>query len=296
MIIKTLRIKSKHRIKSLVRYVLNDGQENAKPMDSFVILNNIHTVNVAKIHKEFLLNDQYRAKRKNGICYYHEILSISPKDINHVTEEILEDLAKTYIEIRGAKEALVLAKAHIEKNHRHIHLLMSSTKYKSKESLRLDNESFRKVRIEMEEYQQRKYSNQLKNSIVYLNKEKEKSNRITADKNTRFQNEFQMKARLDGKQVTKKEVLKERVSKILAITNSPKEFLTRIKKEPDFNLYDYRGKITGLVFEDKKYRFTTIGISKGDLQKLRYQHLKLKILEKNSLEQTDFLNRDSKGR
>lgn len=295
MIIKTLRIKSKYRIKSLVKYVLNDGQENAKPMDLFVILNNIHTVNVAKIHKEFLLNDQYRVKRKNGLCYYHEILSISPKDVN-VTNHILEDLTKKYIEIRGAKEALVLAKAHKEKNHLHVHLIMSSTKYKSKESLRLDNESFRRVRIEMEEYQQKKYLNLLKHSIVYLNKEKEKSNRITADKNTRFQNEFQMKARLEGKQPTKKEILKERVSKILAITNSPKEFLTRIKKEPDFKLYDYRGKITGLVFENKKYRFTTIGISKGDLQKLREQHLKLKILEKNSLEQTDYFNRDSEGR
>jgi hypothetical protein len=290
MIIKTLRIKSKYRIKSLVKYDLNDGKENSKPLESFVLLNNIHTVNTAKIHKYFLLNDRYRSNRKNGLCYYHEILSISPKDVKHVTDEMLEDLAKKYIEIRGAKEALVLAKAHIEKNHRHIHLLMSSTKYKSKESLRLDNKNFRRVRIEMEEYQKEIYP-QLEHSIAYLDKEKRPRNQKQADQNERFQNEFQMSARLDGKQPTKKEILKERVSKILETTNSPREFLTRIKKESDFNLYEYRSKITGLLFENKKYRFTTIGISKGDLHKLREQHLKLKILEKNSLEQTDFLDR-----
>lgn len=119
---------------------------------------------------------------------------------------------------------------------------------------------------------------------------------MQADKNTRYQNEYQMKLRLDGKQPTKKEILQLRVSKILEVSIYPKEFLKKIQKEPDFVLYESRGKITGLIFEKRKFRFTTIGISKQDLQKLQEQHLKLKILEKNSLEQTNFLNRDFKGR
>ncbi len=137
---------------------------------------------------------------------------------------------------------------------------------------------------------------QLEFSIAYLNKEKKCTNKMQADKNTRYQNEYQMKLRLDGKQPTKKEILQLRVSKILEVSIYPKEFLKKIQKEPDFVLYESRGKITRLIFEKRKFRFTTIGISKQDLQKLQEQHLKLKILEKNSLEQTNFLNRDFKGR
>lgn len=297
MIVKTLSIneKSKYRIKSLVKYVLDDGQERTNHYESFVILNNIYTLDRTKIHKEFLANDTFRKKRKNGVCYFHEILSISPKDAAHVTDDMLEDLTLKYIEIRGAKQALVLAKRHIEKSHRHVHLLISATGYKSHKSLRLDNENFRRVRLEIEAYQQKVYP-ELEFSIAYLNKERKRANKKQADKNSRFQKEYQMKLRLDNKKPTKKEILQQRVSKILEASSYPKEFLNLLEKEPDFTLYQTRGKITGIIFEKRKFRFTTIGIPKKDLQKLQEQHLKLKILEKKSLEQTQLFDRDFKGR
>lgn len=276
MIIKSLSIgnKSKYRIKQLVRYVLEDGVENQNPFERFLILNHINTLDTSKIHKAFLEQDKYRTKRKNGVCYFHEILSIHPKDVEHVTDEILEDLAKKYIEIRGANETIALVKPHFEKSHHHIHCIISATKYKSDESLRLDNENFWRVRIEMETYQKRKYP-QLKHSLVYLDKDKKRRNKTESDRKKRTESEFQLKARLKGTP-TKKEILNQRVSEILGQVKNPKEFLLALKSEPDFELYEYRGKITGIIFQNKKFRFKTIGIGKDKLKRLREQEDRMK--------------------
>ena len=285
MIIKSLRINqgSKYRIKQLVSYILQDGNVYQNPFETFIILNNIHTADISKIHKEFLANDKYRKQRKRGVCYYHDIISASPKDTAKITLPMLEDLAKKHIEIRGAKEALVLVKCHFEKDHLHIHFLISGTKYKSSESLRLDNKAFAKVRTDFEKYQQARYPEL--ESIAYLNKERLRFNKEQSDKRTRRQNEYQMKARLKGKVPTKKEILKERINAILETSKSSRKFLSRIKNEPDFELYEYRNKITGLVFQGVKYRFTTIGISTKELQQLREQYFRLQQIPKDSLEQ-----------
>ncbi len=283
MIIKNLRISqsSKYRIKSLVKYILLDGKEEISadfnPYEPFLILNHIKTLDIENIHKEFLTNDLYRKKRKKGVCFYHEVLAIAPEDEKHVTDSMLEDLAKQYINIRGAQNALVLAKAHKEKSHRHIHVLISGTKYKSDETLRLDDENFKRVRLEMETYQKKVYP-QLSHSLVYLDKEKQRRNKKRTDKNKRAENELQLKLRIGNRTPTKKELLYNRISEILKASKSPKEFLLTIKSKPDLELYEYRGKVTGIIYENRKFRFSTIGIDKNQLQKLREQYLRVKQL------------------
>ncbi|MGB1295736.1 MAG: relaxase/mobilization nuclease domain-containing protein [Flavobacteriales bacterium] len=293
MIIKNLTIghKSKYRIKQLVKYVLLDNNPSKNPFEDFVILQNIHTIDPSKIHKEFLAQDKFRKERLNGICYHHTILSFSPLDKKVITKDILEDLAKEFIKIRGANEALVLCKHHEEKDHHHLHLLISATKYKSAESLRLDNEQYKNVQESIELYQKQKYP-QLEHSIVYLDKQPKQKNKSFSDKRKRFQKEFQMKARMNENTQTKKEYLKERVSNILNQSKNPKEFLLAIKAEAEFELYAYRGKITGLLYEGKKYRFTTFGISKEDLQSLRNENNRMQSIRKNR-SQTEGLTRGS---
>ena len=284
MIIKNLRISqnSKYRIKSLVKYILLDGQKEIStdfnPYEPFLILNHIKTLDIGKIHKEFLTNDLYRKKRKNGVCYYHEVLAIAPEDEKYVTDSMLEDLAKQYIKIRGAENALVLAKAHKEKSHRHIHVLISGTKYKSDETLRLDDENFKRVRLEMETYQKKVYP-QLSHSLVYLDKENQRRNKKRADKNRRAENELQLKQRIGNKTPTKKESLKKRIDSLLESATTPKGFLKAIIAEKDLELYAYKQNITGVIFEGKKYRFLTLGVDKEKLKTLREQARRLDELK-----------------
>lgn len=291
MIVKTLRIGhgSKYRIKSLVKYVLQDNDPDKNPMESFLILNHIKTLDFSKIHKEFLTQDTYRKKRNNGISYYHEILSFSAKSKPHLTLDKIEDLTNKYLELRQGNQAVALGALHEEKDHLHIHLILSATKYKSNESLRLSRNDFIQVRQDLEIYQIEKYP-ELNDSIVYHGKEKKLYNKKEIDKNKRAQNEFQMKTRLDKNEPTKKQILHIRVSEILKTSKTPKEFLMTLKNENDFDLYEYRGKITGIIFEEKKYRFSTFGIDKNELQKLRKQYLRMKELS-NSLEQTQSRDR-----
>lgn len=292
MLIKNLTIdeKSKYRIKQLVEYVLLDNNPEKNPFEDFVILQNIHTIDPKKIHKEFLAQDKYRKKRENGICYHHTLMSFNPKDSPFLTNDILEDLAKQYIKIRGIEDALVLAKHHQEKDHLHVHFLISATRYKSSKSIRINNQDYYQVRRDIETYQVEHYP-QLK-SIVYLDKPRKQSRKKDSDRVQSKRNEFQMKARLQGKEPTKKEILNQRVSEILAQSKSPKEFLLTLKSEPDFELYQYRGKITGIIYQNKKYRFTTFGIAKEELQKLRETHQRMRSIRKN-LGQTKGLNRGS---
>lgn len=290
MIIKTIPIHNKYRSKQLVRYILQlDEFPDQDPFESFVLMQNLHTIDPNKVHKDFLLNDRvYRKKRSDGVALYHEILSFSPKDAEHISDEKLEVLAKKYIDIR-CPEAQVLGNIHREKQHIHLHLLISGNDYKSSKSLRLSRAKFKAVRLEIEEFQKTRFP-ELEHSIAYLGKIREKSDKKRSDQKKRSENEFQMKARLKGKEPTKKEILKQRVSEILESIKNPKEFLMALKDESDFELYEYRGKVTGIIFEGKKYRFTTFGIAKERLQKLREQYLRMKQFS-NQLNKTKSIDR-----
>ena len=122
---------------------------------------------------EFKANDKYRKKRKNGVVAYHEILSFSPEDEQHLTKAMLFDLAQQYIQLRG-ENALCIAQAHLQENHKHIHLLFSGVEYRSSITLRLDNKNFRRIRKEIERYQREHYP-ELEASLVYQKWEREKA-------------------------------------------------------------------------------------------------------------------------
>ena len=295
MVIKTLRCKQSNQFGRLVKYVLSEKSRKYPEMgEPFMVVNHIRSLEDEGITNAFSANDDFRKKRKNGVAMYHEILSWHEDDTANLTMESLEDMAREYVRIRG-ENALCVAAPHFDRSHWHIHFLFSGTEYKSDKTLRMDNKRFEDIRRGIEEYQLEKYP-ELTHSIVHTNKPKrERKNSIVSDKNTRKENEYQAKRR------SKKQLDKEHISKVVAQnlerSKKEKQFFAQLEKEENLRLYTYRGKITGIIFNKRKYRFSTLGIDKVKLEKLRSveTEVELRLAELEKLRSAKSLKR-GKGR
>ena len=244
MIVKTTRWKQKN-VEYLINYINNDKGPLNENEKTFPVFHNISQPNLINAIEAFKLNDTYRKKRKRGVAYYHEILSFHKDDKMEITIEKMEDLANKYIEIR-AVNALCFAKPHLDKDNYHIHFCFSGTEYKSHKTLRMDNKTFKQVRMAIEKYQMDQYP-ELSNSVVY-HKTKERSK--TKDK------EYQQKKRT--KKSSDKEQIIDRLKDHYNQSKSFDDFCQNLKQNK-FELYNYRDKINGIIFNKRKYRFKTLG-------------------------------------
>ena len=66
--------------------------------------------------------------------------------------EILEDLAQVYLELR-APDALGIARVHTDKDHVHLHFMISPNEIGTTKSIRLTKKQFQALRRTIEEYQ-----------------------------------------------------------------------------------------------------------------------------------------------
>jgi len=275
MIVKTLRLKSKGCFKRLIDYIMTD-EKNELRNKGFLLTHNLMHDDKEGIIKEFKDNDSYRKnKRKNSVLLNHEILSFHAKDKDVLNQEKLEDIAEEYIKIRGADKALVIAVPHFEKDHWHIHFAISSTELHSpKKLLRMDNKTFAKVRRNIECYHLQKYP-EIKHSTVYLDKKiKQNLNKKEQDQNVRKERAFHSKKRKEGKgQKMDKDRLKKAIKEMYDMSKSVDSFLNLINAQNELKYYMYRDKLAGVKYQTKggkerKYRFTTLGISKEMLRDL----------------------------
>lgn len=265
MIIKTKRSYTSQRYKQLIDYIFDDkGRINNQ--NTFTIWHNLKSTNKNEVIQEFIENDQYRKIRKRGVVLYHEIVTFHPDSKSELNLVILEDIANKFIELRG-KNALCLAKPHIENDNIHIHFVFSGTEYKSAKTLRLDNKSFKSLRLNMELYQQ-KYP-ELDSSIVYLNKW-QKNRLMEQDTIKQSENEFQLKKRT--KKQSKKDLVKLLVHDCYHQSSGKEDFFQQLI-EKGLELYKYRQKINGLKDkEGRKHRFSSLSL--GDKE--------MALLEKNA--------------
>lgn len=267
MILRTLRWKRPH-FRQLIEYILDD-KGRAENDDSFALTHNLYseTNDIAGLVAEYKQQDTFRIRRKNGVILYHEILSFSPDDSPFITLAKLENIAQAYINIRNSK-GICIAKPHINEAHPHIHFCWHGTELNSAKTLRMDNIEFKRVRIEMEKYQQQHFP-ELTHSLVYLDRVKEKSKKVKPQTNQRRANEGWLKNKgvpLD------KEALKTRVNEWFNKSQSLSHFHQLLEAD-NIELYTYREKVCG-VKTHRKYRFSTLGIDKERLLQLEDQHKK----------------------
>lgn len=275
MIIKFKTRKNIYSAKQLVHYILTDKGRIQNPFEAPIILQNINRLSLETMHQDFLDNHKYLKKRKGGVAFYHEIIAISKKDREYITLPMLEELMRSYIKMRGGENALVIAKVH---DMQHIHLMMSANEVRSQKRLRMSKNQMQDLLLNYERRHIKLYP-ELKNSIAHTNKlERQRRDIQKEQQNHRREKEYQMKQR--SNQPTQKEIILERLNQIFNTTSSKEALIQEIQKIKEFKVYIYRGKLKGIIFNDKKtYRFSTLGIPNEKIQKLEKIQSRLEELQ-----------------
>lgn len=205
----------------------------------------------------FHKQDKLLRKRSNGNRLLHDILSFSPEDSKHLNHAKLQNLCMEYLRVRANKN-IAFAQIHQDKEHFHIHIIISPNEYDSNKVTTFSRKQYFQVRKDIERYQREHYP-ELEKSIVFL-KERNKEKTLS-DK------EFQLQKRT-GKQNTKA-LLKEEIKGIYDASQNKDEFFSKIlSSSSDMEIYTYRGKNRGILLDGKKYTFRNLGISKDMLETL----------------------------
>jgi hypothetical protein len=219
-------------------------------------------VTSSSIEHAFETNARLVPRRKNGVFYYHEILSFAPADTEHLAANpaILSDLAETYL-TRRAPEALALGVIHHDRDHLHIHLLISANAIGQVKKLRLAKQAFQAVKRDLEAYQRMTYP-QLSHSIA---QSRQHANPLSPARSS-------SKTTILGKPPPKptKNATKTHLQAVLrqAFTCCSHHDFPVFLQAHHITLYTRKHSKapTGLVYQGKKYRFATLGL-KDEFQK-----------------------------
>ncbi len=230
--------------------------------NDLMIAHNLPSFDLKSMISAYLTNDHYR-KSPARVKWYHEILSFSPSDKEKITQDMLNDIARKYINARNPS-ALCFAVAHTSEAHQHLHFCFSGTEFRSRNTLRMDDGVFQNLREGMEHYQMERFP-ELEDSIVYLEKEKTKTRAVSRDRNARKERAFQAKKRL-GKKKTEKESLSEVLRQVFNESKGRSSFYENLEAA-GYELSERNGVINGIQAK-RKYRFATLGVSKEMFQTL----------------------------
>lgn len=289
MIVKFKTRKNIYSAKQLVNYILTDKGKIKNPFEAPIVLQNINRLELDTLHKDFLINYKYQPTRKGSTAFYHEILAISKEDANVITKDMLQDLMNKYIELRGLKNAIVLAKSH---HNQHIHLMISGNELCNKKRLRMSQNQMKKLLIDFEKYHLKQYP-EITHSTVHTNKEKQIKRDIGKENsNRRKEKEYQLKLRLPNEK-TQKEIVSEMVQKLMLNVKNFNQFTNEIKAIETLKIYTYRSKIKGVIYLNRKYRFSTLKIEKEKIIELEKNQKRLNQL--SLIEETHQKQRNQKN-
>jgi len=166
-VIKSMSRKGSPNFKRIIHYILKEQKAKA-----WTLLHNMESSPEDKeaIIQEFIHNDQFRKKRKNGNAYYHEILSFSHLDYTAIASNlwILEDLTQEYLLRRT--EGIALAYPHVDDGIKqqpsiHVHILLSANEVESSKSIRISKAQLKRIKNEIEFIQAKRYS-EIEHSII----------------------------------------------------------------------------------------------------------------------------------
>ena len=192
--------------------------------------------------KEILNNESERGTRK----YYHEIVAFHPKDSKRCTKELLEEFAESYIKNHFPDNKIFWG-VHRDKDHPHVHFCISATK--------LDGTKLNFKKDILEKHNKFVQDFSKEKGLDYLIPLEFKKSSFT--KNNLNEIEKQMKNR---GQKPDKEVVHSFIEDVLNNKN--------IRTKSDFDKYASENNMTiskretGVVFNERTYRFKTLGYDK----------------------------------
>jgi hypothetical protein len=264
MIIKSLSRKSNtdQLVSYIFKYVFKGKEKSIATTkkvqtksnkEKFIIRHNIRSRSMNGFVKEFKENESFRlVHRKDSVKLYHTIISFSNKDKAHITDNILKDIAKKFIEERGLNN-LYAGTKHEDKDHVHLHISVSGTQLNGKSS-RVSKQKLHSIKLALNKYQREKYP-QLVNSLPEHGKSKRLSKEAVVE-------------RIKIERQTDKQTLHECLEKAYSNSKSQEEFLSQLK-ESGHQPYYRNGALQGIRFEGHmKYRLTRLGFDKARLKEL----------------------------
>ncbi len=240
----------------MLEYILHhEGRLFNEQGRSFIITHNLKGKNINDWEKQFIENEKYRKqKRKDSVFAFHDIISWHKDDAKNLSLEKMQDMAREYINLRNPN-GMYIVTPHFNRQHFHLHVAASGVEYRTGKSLRLSKPELVKVKRGIQSYQIEKYP-ELSHSIVQHGKKV---------KSLQTEKEYQYKRRTsretDKSQLTG--ILETSFKKSLSKTGFF-EKLTLL----DVSTYSRNGKITGVIFKNRKFRFSRLGFDIGRLDEL----------------------------
>jgi hypothetical protein len=247
MIIKSLSRKSNSA--QLLKYLFKDEDKVLYEQEHpFTIRHNLRSQNLDSWIKEFRENEGFRLhKRKDNVELYHTIISFSNKDRNLVSEKLLKDFAKQFIRLRG-ENSLYLGTAHVDRDHIHLHVIMSGTKYRTGESNRISRDEFRNIKLKLDSYQREKYP-----ELIHSLPAHDKSKKVVLLRNSRM---------------PQKEALLSSLQKAYSKSKSLDEFISILKTD-GHEPYYRAGRLTGIKYQNGlKFRLSRLGYDTEKIDQL----------------------------
>jgi len=246
-----IKIKSHKRevFQNILKYMINDKDRLFDTSKStFTITHNLKGKTIDEWVKQYKENEGLRIrKRKDSVRLTHEILSWHKDDGKNITLAKMEDTAREYIRKRNPK-GMYVAVPHFDKEHCHIHICASGVEYKTGKSLRLSKYNLQKLKKGIQDYQLQKFP-ELSSSIAQHGKRIQYALK---------EKEYQFKLRT-GRETDKEQVLK--ILKTCYEKATSKETFFEILRANNLKTYDRSSQLTGIVFNDKKFRFSRLGFT-----------------------------------
>lgn len=265
MIIKSKSIKSKKALENTIRYILT--KENQKQL-GFIINRYIKgdrsfdkemqeaqsdlikeqkllEKRIKNMVSQFNDNESKRTiERRNKNIAYHEILSFHKADTDKLPKKVLLKIARKYAKERSPN-SMVISTMHSDKDHLHIHNVISALEFATGKPVRLSRKEFKEVKIRMEQFQEKELG--LTFSKVNHSKKKE----------AMLQLDIERELNLRGKQSERQElrdVLVEVFARVRTEEVDKREF-----EKAGIQFYSRGGKIVGVQGFKRRYRLKTLG-------------------------------------
>lgn len=240
MIIKSMSRKSKS-FAQLYDYLMRDKSNCSFTRNTFS-----NSKNKKDLTREFLRNSNYLKNSRGRNYLYHELLSLEENNLSlEKQKEILLDLANKYLESR-ANNHLSFGVIHEDKNHIHLHLMISANEIEGNKRIRLSKKEFSFIQKHIENYKNIRY------------KELSKSKLYQQAKDLSKQSVSEQEINHKRKKLTKKEEIKIDLEEIIKKVNS-KISLEKSLINKGYEFYT-RGNTKGIICENKKYRLKTLGL------------------------------------
>jgi len=224
---------------------------------SFAITHNLKGDSIEEWDKQFKANEEFRQhKRVNSVILTHEILSWHKDDAKDISLGKLEDMAREYIQKRNPN-GLYVAVPHFDKEHYHVHICTSGIEYRTGKAMRLDKKNLRELKQNIQQYQIEKYPELSKSIVNHGKSPKEKA--LLSEKGYQYQQRT-------GRATDKEQVI-GMLKTCYKKANSKEDFFEMLK-DSGLKPYVRGGRISGVVYSERKFRLKTLGFTEKRIEEL----------------------------